>query len=249
MEIRPARGRTLCRQLPVPSGLASLSVNTCLFDVDGTLVDSGAPVLRSLNSALDDVGLEHITTADLGRIVGPPLRATLETLVRERGAGPETVERLLTSYRDVYRTVSIDLAATYPGVRELLDELAGTTRLAVVTSKPTEYAIPILDALGFSPMMEVMEGPGLSETEPKTETLARTLRRLNVFDRLDEVAMIGDRHHDIDAGHANGVATIGVTWGFGSRTELAGALADHVVETPADVARIVQSPTAADHIG
>jgi phosphoglycolate phosphatase len=224
-------------------------MKVCLFDVDGTLVNSSAPVLRSLNSALDDVGLEHITTADLGRIVGPPLRATFETLVRERGAGPETVERLLTSYRDVYRTVSIDLAATYPGVRELLDELAGTTRLAVVTSKPTEYAIPILDALGFSPMMEVMEGPSLSETEPKTETLARTLRRLNVFDRLDEVAMIGDRHHDIDAGRANGVATIGVTWGFGSRTELAGALADNVVETPADIARIVQSPMAADHIG
>jgi phosphoglycolate phosphatase len=199
--------------------------------------------------ALGNVGLTPVTDADLGRIVGPPLRATVETLVDERGAEPETVEALLASYREVYRTLSIELALTYPGVRELLEELAGATRLAVVTSKPAEYAVPILDALGFSPMMEVMEGPGPADTEPKTETLARALHRLELLDQLDEVVMIGDRHHDIDAGRANGVGTIGVTWGFGSRAELVEATPDHIVDAPADVARIVRSPAAVDHTG
>ena len=138
-------------RLPVSARLASRPVRACLFDVDGTLVESPTPIFRSLNSALDDVGLAHITRTDLKRIIGPPLRSTFETLVEERGAGPETVEHLLNTYREEYRTASIDWAASYPGVPGLLDELAGTTRLAVVTSKPAEYAIPILDALGFSP--------------------------------------------------------------------------------------------------
>ncbi len=60
--------------------------------------------------------------------------------------------------------------------------------------------------------------------------------------------MIDDRHHDISADRVNGVTTIGVAWDFGGRAELAEALADHVVEMPADVARIVQSPVVADQV-
>jgi len=211
----------------------------CLFDLDGTLVDSTQPVLTALNAALDDLDLASVTIEDLNFIIGPPLRATFGTLVAERGGNVATADRLLDAYRSGYRTTSIDLATSYPGVPELLDDLRGHTRLGVVTSKPTAYAIPILDALGFSSIMQVMEGPGLSETEAKPATLARALDRLGVVSDSDSVFMIGDRHHDIEAGRSAGVWTIGVTWGFGSRDELGEAGADYVVDTPDEVREIV----------
>lgn len=211
----------------------------CLFDLDGTLVDSTQPVLTALNAALDDLDLAPVTVEDLNFIIGPPLRATFVTLVAERGGDEATADRLLDAYRSGYRTTSIDLAVSYPGVPKLLADLKGRTRLGVVTSKPTAYAIPILDALGFSSLMEVMEGPGLSETEAKPATLARTLDRLGVVSNFESVFMIGDRYHDIEAGRSAGVRTIGVTWGFGNRDELTDAGADYVVDTPGEVSEIV----------
>ncbi len=213
-------------------------MNICLFDLDGTLVDSTKPVLAALNMALDDLGLEPVTVDDLSTIIGPPLRATFVTLVAERGGDAAMADRLLDTYRAEYRTTSTELAASYQGVPELLEDLRDHARLGVVTSKPTTYAIPILDALGFSPMMEVMEGPGLSETEAKPATLARALDRLSVVSDFDSVFMIGDRYHDIEAGQSAGVQTIGVTWGFGNRAELSEAGADHVVDTPAEISGI-----------
>ena len=211
----------------------------CLFDLDGTLVNSTKPVLAALNSALDDLNLAPVTVEDLNFIIGPPLRATFISLVVERGGDETTADRLLDNYRERYRTTSIELAVSYPGVPELLGHLRDHIRLGVVTSKPATYAIPILDALGFSPMMEVMEGPDLSETEAKPATLGRALDRLAAVSNLDSVFMVGDRHHDIEAGRSAGVGTIGVTWGYGSRDELMQAGADSVVETPAEISEIV----------
>ncbi|MCJ7781225.1 MAG: HAD family hydrolase [Acidimicrobiia bacterium] len=213
-------------------------MEVCLFDVDGTLVDSSEPVLLALNKALSEVGLRGVTSGDLGHLVGPPLRRTLETVVTDRGGRVELTDRLIDRYRLEYRTLSIELAASYSGVATLLDELAGRTRLGVVTSKPAEYAIPILDALGFSPMMEVIEGPDLSETEAKPETLARALTRLETRVEPRSVAMIGDRRQDVEAGQSAGVGTIGVTWGFGTRQELLTAGADHVVDSPGQIKEI-----------
>ena len=211
----------------------------CLFDLDGNLVDSTQPVLAALNTALDDLDLAPVTVEDLSFIIGPPLRETFATLVAKQGRDETTADRLLDTYRAGYRTTSTDLDVSYPGVPELLENLRTRTRLGVVTSKPATYVIPILDALGFSEMMEVMEGPSLSESEAKPATLARALDRLGVATGLDSVFMIGDRYHDIEAGQSAGVRTIGVTWGFGSREELTAAGADFVVDTPAEISEIV----------
>ena len=180
-----------------------------------------------------------MTVDDLNFIIGPPLRATFVTLVADRGGDEAMADRLLDAYRTAYRTTSTELAASYPGVPELLEGLRGSVRLGVVTSKPAAYAVPILDALGFSEMMEVIEGPDLSETEAKPATLARALDRLGAVPGAGPIYMIGDRHHDIEAGQSAGVRTIGVTWGFGSRDELATAGADFVADAPEEISDIV----------
>ncbi len=205
-----------------------------LFDVDGTLVNSREPILRALNVALESVGLRPVTDSELWRHVGPPLQMTLQSLLSGRGDDIGHVDALIEAYRSEYQAISVGMAISYPGVPELLEELAGRVRLGVVTSKPRVYAFPILDALDFAALMEVIEGPDLAEAEPKTVTLGRALARLGVDDLSEDVTMVGDRRHDVEAGRAYHARTIGVTWGFGSREELAQAGADHIANDPAE---------------
>jgi phosphoglycolate phosphatase len=210
-------------------------VDACLFDVDGTLVDSTKPILQALNVALNASGLPELTASDLSRYVGPPLRELLGSLLATRGDDPALLEAVMHTFREVYQRISIEMAISYPEVPQLLAALRGRLRLGVVTSKPGAYAVPILEALHIAPLMEVIEGPPLSEDEPKTVTMARALDRLTSNGPLDTVAMVGDRKHDVEAAHSHGLRAIGVTWGFGTRSELAEAGADAIADTPAEL--------------
>ncbi len=214
-------------------------MRTCLFDVDGTLVDSRRPILSSLNAALAVHDQAPITGDDLWRHVGPPLHDTLSALLTERGGDLNLVGPLIDSFRDHYSATSVAMARSYEGIPELLGQLAGRVRLAVVTSKPLPYARPILDTLRFAALMEVIEGPSLDEMEPKVETLARALRRLNHGEDPVGFVMIGDRRHDIEAARVNGISSIGVTWGFGTSEELIEAGADHIVDDPGGLGELL----------
>jgi phosphoglycolate phosphatase len=214
----------------------------CLFDLDGTLLDSREPILTGMNRALTALGLEPVSGEELWPHIGPPLRVLLEALLTERGDDPAQVEPLVEVYRAEYRTLSIELARTYPGIPQLLDALAGRARLGVVTSKPQIFALPILETLGLAGRMEVIEGADPTDSEPKPVTLARALDRLGVDSGFDGVTMIGDRRHDVEAGRVFGLRTVGVTWGFGSRDELIEAGADTIVDDPSEIALVVTAP-------
>ena len=211
----------------------------CLFDLDGTLVDSREPILTALNAALADHGLAPIREQDLSNHVGPPLRDSLTVLLEERQQDVDLVVPLIESFRSHYVVSSIEMARAYEGIPGLLQDLYARTRLGVVTSKPALYARPILETLGFAGLMEVIEGPNLEEIEPKPETLARALRRLDHGTGEEKFVLIGDRHHDIAAARINGIGSIGVTWGFGTFEELTDAGADHIVSSPAELAEIL----------
>lgn len=210
------------------------------FDVDGCLVDSTEPIHVCLDAALADHGLPPIPAERLDRHIGPPLQVTLTELVTELREDPSLVPQLMAAYRERYAPMSIERARSYPGVPELvatLDE-AGE-RLGVVTSKPRRFAVPILEALDLARHFEVMFGPEETEAEPKTVTLRRALDAVAPCDVASSL-MIGDRHHDIDAAQDHGMGGVGVTWGFGSRSELEGAGAVAVVDSAAELARVLE---------
>ena len=127
-------------------------------------------------------------------------------------------------------------------MRELVDALvAAGRRLLVVTTKPVAFAAPILDAVGLRDAFEGVFAPELSALhEAKDVTLRRGLDAsgVDVAD-VSEVWMVGDRHHDVDAGVAVGTHTAGVTWGAGSRAELEAAGAEVVVDTPDELAAVL----------
>ncbi len=204
--------------------------DSVLFDLDGTLVDSRAAFVHSMNHALQAVGLAPHAPAELHGYLGPPIQ---ETLTAHLHVPTELVGAVIAAYREHYAAHGAAETAVYPGIVALLERLHGRTRLAVATSKPEPTAAQMLHELGLDAFFEAICGPRLEATsEPKAVTVGRTLETLTQRAAVRRAVMVGDRLYDVIGAREHGLATIGVLWGVGSEAELRAAGAAALVASP-----------------
>ena len=213
-----------------------------LFDLDGVIADSRQAISRSINHALEQLGLEPLREIALHGYIGAPLPEVFEELLTAQGRDPKLASSCVTHYRRRYAKASLEETVAYEGMPAAVETLSQRYRLAVATTKPAEYARPILETLGVADFLEVIVGSPLHtmKSEPKPVTVGRALEALGVSCG----AMVGDRHYDVNGGKAHGLFTVGVTWGAGTEAELRGAGADAIVYTPGELVRLLDAPTA-----
>ena len=210
------------------------------LDLDGCLVDSRAAISRCLNVGLEAVGATPREPGRLHRLIGPPLHTSFETLLAEAGLDSALAARSVAAYREAYREVCLTDTLPIPGIPEAVERLRTSVRLAVVTSKPAAFAEPILEAVGLRDAVEAVHAPSLeARSESKATTLSRALSDLAAGVAPAATVMVGDRHHDIDAGRACGTATLGVTWGIGEPDELADA--DRIIHRPDELVEVLSA--------
>ena len=206
----------------------------CLFDLDGTLIDSEPGITACIRHAL--AKLEVPVPADLRPWIGPPLRHSFAPLL---GHDATRVEMAVDYYHERFAVLGWREHAVYPGIVAAIERLrqAGH-RLAVVTSKPVRHAAPILESLPFGSAFDKLYGPDPSSAHcEKATMIAAALADFGTAPH--EAAMIGDRRYDIEGAVANGVAGIGVLWGFGSREELQQAGAHELARDPSHLADLL----------
>ena len=200
------------------------------LDLDGTLVNPREGITRCIAYALEQLGITPPPPVALEDCIGPPLQESLAGLVgyvcRDHGA------EALRLYRSRYNTKGIYEQFVYPGVAELLAGIrAHGWRAYLVTSKPTPYARRILDHFDLRTGFVQIYGSDLDGAlTDKAELIAWVLKKEAI--KPGETIMVGDRRHDIEGAHSNGLPAIGVTYGFGSREELCQAGADYLCDTP-----------------
>lgn len=203
----------------------------CLFDLDGTLVDSEPGITACIRHAFARLGVA--APADLKPWIGPPLRHSFAPYLDGDGV---RIEAAVAAYHERFATEGWREYAAYPGIGGVVTALhAAGHRLAVVTGKPPVHAAPIVRSLPFGAAFERVYGPPPTTARSEKATLIAQALADFAADARDTV-MIGDRHFDIDGALANRVRGIGVLWGFGSRDELAHAGANALVATPAELA-------------
>jgi phosphoglycolate phosphatase len=214
-------------------------VRAVLLDLDGTLSDSRPGIAASFRHMLLALGHDPDPAGDLTWAVGPPIAVSIQQLLAQYG--DDRVERGLRLYRAQYSEAGLYDCTLYPGVFSMLEALqAGNLTLCVATSKRRDFAERVVDHLGVRRFVRAVYGaePG-GGLEHKHDLLAHILA-VEAFAPSSTV-MVGDRLHDIQAARENGVTSIGVLWGYGSREELLAAGADALAEQPDSVAPLVES--------
>ena len=209
-----------------------------LFDLDGTLTDSRDGIVRCFQHALHHMQGSVPAASTLARYIGAPtpLADCFAELLQT--TDEELIDRAVTAYRARFETVGMFENALYPGVEDALDALTRAGfRLHVVTAKPVVFASKIVEYFRIAPYFLSVHGPDLTARQCEKASLIQQALSANQILPTEAIA-IGDRGTDIAAARANDIRSIGVTWGYGDRHELADA--DRIVDTWHDLVACLQ---------
>jgi len=213
-----------------------------LFDLDGTLVDSRADLINSVNLMLEELGRRPLPDSRVFSFIGEGARLLVERALRATQEGePETadVDLALKTFQRHYREHLLDQTRVYPEVEETLDRL-GCLPKAVVTNKPYEFTVALLDGIGLLNQFQViLGGDSLPERKPSPMMLLEAAHRCDV--RVSNCLMVGDSRVDVEAGRSAGMKTCGYIPGFRGRTELAEAGADYLIERFSELRMLIES--------
>lgn len=199
---------------------------TIIFDLDGTLTDSGEGIINCVELALGHFGLPTPDRQALRVFVGPPLH---EMFVKF-GVPEEKAEEAVAVYRSRYTTVGKFENTPYPGVHDMLQALKdrGHT-LLVATSKPESMAVEIMDKFDLSKYFQRICGASLDRSRStKEDVIAYLLAQSGTAENL---VMVGDTAFDVVGAAAHGIPTVGVSWGYGSVEEMQNAGAAAIANT------------------
>lgn len=224
-----------------------------LFDLDGTVTDSGPGIMNAARRALLRYNIEETDTERLGLFVGPPLD---KSFIERYGFSEEDAWKAIGYFREYYNDKGIFENSVYPGIEELLIDLhAKGYIVAIASSKPQVMIHKVLDHFDIEDYFDVIVGCELDGTRStKSEVVHEVLNRLSdlavkggLFTKKDiqggdaielvkqHAIMIGDRCYDVEGAHALGLPCIGILYGYGSRKEMEDAHADYILETVKDL--------------
>ena len=202
-----------------------------LFDLDGTLIDSRADLVTSVNLMLDELGYMPLPATQVITFVGEGMRLLIERALRAslaREPEESLVLHALDVYGGTYQEHLLDQTRAYPEVYETLAALSHLPK-AVVTNKPHAFTMTILDALDLQQhFVAVIGGDSLPERKPAPAPLLEAARLCKVAPT--DCLMIGDTKVDMLAGKAAGMKTCGFVGGFRGERELIEANADFLIE-------------------
>lgn len=207
-----------------------------LFDLDGTLTDSGEGIMNCAAPALEHFGIPIPQRDALRVFVGPPLHDTF----RQFGVPEDQVDEAIRIYRSRYVPIGKFENTPYPGIRELLEKLrAQGHRLFVATSKPEDMSVEILEHFDLARFFDRICGASLDRSRSSKDAVIAYL--LQQHGAGEQMVMVGDTVFDILGAAAHGIPAVGVAWGYGSVEEMKKAGAAAIATTMDELFRILQA--------
>ncbi|HSH44016.1 MAG TPA: phosphoglycolate phosphatase [Arenicellales bacterium] len=202
---------------------AGAAARAVLFDLDGTLVDTGPDIAAAVNRMLVDLGRAPEPLQRILEWVGdgsPHLVQRALVGGAERQPPAAETEHALALFLDHYRAGICDRSEPYPGARQVLERLrASGVRVGIVTNKPEQLSRRLLDALGLVRIFDVIVGGDtLAMKKPDPEPIRHACRVLGLGP--EQVVYVGDSMIDCRAAQAAGVAMVAVSYGYNRGADL-----------------------------
>jgi len=215
-----------------------VTLDTFLFDLDGTIIDSIELILRSYRHTMaQHRGNEPMPPDDMWiQGLGTPLWAQFGQITADK----DEIEAMVQTYRTYNLTHHDALVTPYEGVVAEIRRLKEhRKRLGVVTSKLHDGAIRGLRVSALDDAFDVVIGcDDVTHPKPRPEPVLKALEKLGAA--AAETVFVGDSRHDMESGRAAGVKTAAVLWGPFDRADLADLAPDYWLEKPQDLRELYE---------
>ena len=211
-------------------------IKYCIFDLDGTLLNTITSITYYLNRTLEAHGISEITEEECKIFIGDGARKLVYRALESKGIRDSYIcDRVLRDYNNAYHSDPFYLTSVYPGIPELIDRLkeSGIT-IGVLSNKPENTARAVVEHF-FGDNFSFVRGG--REGIPLKPSPVSTFQMLDEMGGMpSELAFIGDTGVDIDTGKAVGAQlTVGVLWGFRTTAELRSHGADVIADSIEDI--------------
>ncbi len=217
-------------------------VNCCIFDLDGTLLNTIKALTYTTNLVLEHFGLPPVDEAHMMRFVGDGYKCQMERALRCSGDEKlEHYEESLPLYMDLFAKHCMYQVRPYAGIPEILRELkARGILIAVLSNKPHARTVENIEAVFGKGYFDLVAGeqPGVPK-KPDPAGVRRILAALGV--KAEECLYFGDTNTDMKTGLGAGLTTVGVTWGFRGREELESCHPHHIIDAPMEALDLLAS--------
>lgn len=209
-------------------------MKTILFDLDGTITDSGEGIINCALLALSHFGLPLPDRETMRVFVGPPLH---ETFVKF-GVPEDKAEEAVAVYRSRYVPTGMFENSPYPGVEELLKRLkAHGHKLLIATSKPEWMAVDILKHFGLDIYFDSICGASMDTSRTSKDSVIAYLLEQNGTG--SNMVMVGDTEFDVLGAAKHNIPCVGVSWGYGSVESMVSAGAMSIANSMDELFRIL----------
>lgn len=197
-----------------------------LFDLDGTLTDSGEGIMNCAKLALEHYGLPIPSEAELRTFVGPPLH---DSFIRF-GVPAQEADNAIKIYRSRYIPIGKFENHPYAGIQKVLEKLKALGHtLYVATSKPETMSVEILEHFDMAKYFDIIAGASFDRSRSSKEDVIAYL--LDQCGDYDQKIMVGDTAFDVIGAKVHGIPTVGVAWGYGKVEDMENAGAISIAHT------------------
>lgn len=200
-----------------------MNIKAVIFDLDGTLLDTGRGIAKCVAATFGKMSLAVPNEEICKTFVGPPLKKHFPELFE---TDEKTADDFVKLFREEYAKGDIFLAERYPGMEECLATLHERFPLAVATNKREDLAVKLLKKFEMSSFFDAICGSDAASTMTKEQIVANAAKRLGV--EPVDCLMIGDSENDAEAAERLGMPFVGVTYGYGFKSEADLARLSHV---------------------
>lgn len=231
MQSRTDRG--VIRRPAAAGSRDKMKYTTILFDLDGTLTRSEKGITRSALYACEKMGFTGHNEEEFKVFIGPPL---FESFQKVCGMTPDQAYKAIELYRERFSVLGWAENEVYTGIAALLRSLKKNgCKIAITTAKPQDFAKKIAERFGIAPYLDALVGPDWGNTHASKAWIVKKGMEL----LGGTPVMIGDRCFDVEGGRDNGIDTIGVTYGYGTREELEEAGATYIADSVEELSDIL----------
>ncbi len=209
-----------------------------IFDFDGTVVDTGEGILKSLQYSFEQMGHKVPELSDLKKFIGPPIHYSY---THYYGISEEEVGDYIKKYRERYWVEGIYECELYEGFLDMILALKEKgIKIGIASSKPERLIYAVADFLKITDLFDAIVGVKIDDSNhsSKKGLVLESMKILGATEK-EKVLMVGDRLYDIDGAKGAGVASCGVLWGYGSEEEFKEHNSTYIIAKPEEILALV----------